>query len=57
MPGIKIEQGLFLKTTSLFSYELNIGGSLYNSYYLSLSLFLSKNIWYFLPAHTGLKPL
>lgn len=53
MPGIKTKQGLFFKTTSLFSHELNTGGNFYNSFNLFLTLFLSKNIWYILLAHTG----
>jgi len=62
MPGIKTElfllrNRLFLKTTSLFFCELNIGGNLSSIYYLLLPLFLSKNIWYFLPTYTGPKPL
>lgn len=56
MPGIKTKQGLFFKATSLFSHELNIGGNFYNHFNLSLTLFLSKNIWYILLAHTGPKP-
>lgn len=45
------------KATSLFSRELNIGGNFYSPFNLSLTLFLSKNIWYILLAHPGLKPL
>lgn len=57
MPGIKTKQDLFFKATSLFSHELNIGGNFYNPFNLSLTLLLSKNIWYILLAHPGPKPL
>lgn len=57
MPGIKTKQDLFFKATSLFSHELNIGGNFYSPFNLSLTLFLSKNIWYILLAYPGLKPL